>query len=505
MTTPTPAVHNTDEVHTPTPTVHTAAVYTLPTADRHPVMHSDAEIPGQEVHNSNTGPGGAAESVHTTPAAPAQNVSADVHSGQPDETDPAPADEATNEPRRRSTRMEADAAALAAMVPDKGRQIRFACGALENPRPAQVQRWLAERGVIDISATYIARVVKAWNAEPGPQRAETARPARVHTRTAPTTPAHTAEDVHMGEHSTDTAAAPVVHTRAERLPVPALDGNSDPVHTGTDVHTARTDEQAPDLAARVAAAQARLKYDRDAALFDALSEDEIAAERALAEREREIDRQIRQAAAEAKLRRLERERKDIEAEAREEARDGRWHRRAVAKRRRLASPDARLAVLYRRSELIARALVAVVVIGMIWSGVNVQSNLVPSGDMTEPLFWLSFGLEAMISVPLIAIMLTTTDASREGREQQRGKVVAAELALLALTVTLNTGPHLLDGDFGKAAEFAIAPVMVGVVIWVHSWASARYADMILHATPADERPSGSLNGPQSDEAPARLR
>jgi hypothetical protein len=465
-------------------------------------MHSDAETTGEGVHNPDTGSGDTAETVHTTPAASAQNVSADVHSGEPD---PAAAEESGAGPRRRSTRADADAAALAAMVPDKGRQIRFACGALENPRPAQVQRWLAERGVIDISATYIARVVKAWNAEPGPQRAETARPARVHTRTAPTTPVDTAEDVHMGEHSTDTAAAPVVHTRAGRLPVPALDGNSDPVHTGTDVHTARTDEQAPELAARVAAAQARLKYDRTPALFDALSEEEIAAERALAEREREIDRQIRQATAEAKLRRLERERKDIEAEAREESRDGRWHRRAVAKRRRLASPDARLAVLYRRSELIARALVAVVVIGMIWSGVNVQSNLVPSGDMTEPLFWLSFGLEAMISVPLIAIMLTTTDASREGREQQRGKVVAAELALLALTVTLNTGPHLLDGAYGKAAEFAIAPVMVGVVIWVHSWASARYADMILHATPADERPSGSLNGPQSDEEPARVR
>lgn len=480
MTTTEPTVHNPDDVHTTTPGVHTAAVYTLPTADRHPVMHSDTEFPGEDVHNSSTALAEAAEDVHNTPAERAQ----DVHS---DETAPAPAEESDATPRRRAARADADAAALAAMAGDKGRQIRFACGALENPRPAQVRHWLADRGVTDISPTYIARVVKDWTAEPGPHRAETARPARVHTRTTPTAPADTTEDMHMGVHSIDTAAAPVVHTSADHRPERALDGHSAGVHTGTDVYS---DERAAGLAAQVAEAQARLRYDRNEALREALSDDEIEAERALAVREREIDRQIRQATAEAKLRRLERERKDREAEAREEARDGRWHRRAVAKRRRLASPDARLAMLYRRSELIGRALLVTVIIGMIWSGFNVQANLVPDGDMSNPLYWLSFGLEAMISVPLIAIMLTTTDASREGREQQRGRVIAAELALLALTITLNTGTHLGAGDYGMAAKFGIAPVMVGVMIWVHSWVSERYSDMILHATP-DEQPSAT--------------
>ncbi|MBF6358444.1 hypothetical protein IU449_28515 [Nocardia higoensis] len=494
MTTTEPTVHNTvhntDDVHTTTPGVHTAAVYTLPTADRHPVMHSDTENLGEGVHNSNTAPAEPAEDVHNTAAERAQDVHSDAHSA---ETAPAPAEESDATPRRRPARTDADAAALAAMAPDKGRQIRFACGALENPRPAQVRHWLADRGVTDISPTYIARVVKDWNAEPGPHRAETARPARVHTRTTPTTPADTTEDMHMGVHSIDTAAAPVVHTPADHRPERALDEHSAGVHTGTGVHSdsgpaVHTDE-APELAAQVAKARARLKYDRDAALFEALSAEEIDAERALAEREREIDRQIRQASAEAKLRRLERERKDIEAEARAESRDGRWHRRAVAKRRRLASPDARLTMLYRRSELIGRALLVAVVIGMIWSGYNVQSNLVPDDDLSNPLYWLSYGLEAMISIPLIAIMLTITDASREGREVKRARATAAELALLALTITLNTGPHLGAGDYGTAAKFAIAPVMVGVMVWVHSWSSEHYADMILHATPADERPS----------------
>ncbi|MEV0361008.1 hypothetical protein AB0H71_33605 [Nocardia sp. NPDC050697] len=478
-------------------------MYTLPTAAVHSGVHSGDVHSGEGVHPGEPADAPDSAGDHSAPAPGTPDAHSGVHSGaRAAEPGSAPgAGAPAGEPaavRRATASAETDAAALAALG-DKARQIRFACVSVPNPTPAAVGRWLAERGVTDISRTHLYNTVKTWNAE------HAGRP-----RPEPFTPsisaAEPAEDVHMVDHSVTTAPAPAVHTRAERLPVPAADVHPAPVDTPaavrTDVHpepgtgtpadsaglALPTDEETAELAQRVARARGRLAYQGDRALLEALSEEEIAADRALAERERAAERQIRQATIDAKLRRLERERKDIEAEAREESSSARWHRRAVAKRRRLASPDARLAVLYRRSELIARALVAVVVIGMIWSGVNVQRNLVPSGDMSEPLFWLSFGLEAMISVPLIAIMLTTTDAGRENTEQQRGKVIAAELALLALTITLNTGPHIAAGDLGRAAEFAIAPVMVGVVIWVHSWASGRYSEMILGATPADERP-----------------
>lgn len=232
------------------------------------------------------------------------------------------------------------------------------------------------------------------------------------------------------------------------------------------------------LAQRVATARGKLPLQHDAALLDVLSDKEIEAERELAEWLRAQRRKQRRRAVQDELAAEKRDRRTSASLRRTDEADARWHRRALAARRRVASQDARLATLYRRAEWSSRALIAVVVLGMIWAGVNVQHNLVPSGDMTDPLYWLSYGIEAMISIPIITIMVAATTAARWGRELQRGKVIFFETALLGTTIALNAGPHLTAGDFGRAAEYAIAPVMVGVVIWLHAWVSARYALLI---------------------------
>ncbi|MEV0762904.1 hypothetical protein [Nocardia sp. NPDC050435] len=118
--------------------------------------------------------------------------------------------------------------------------------------------------------------------------------------------------------------------------------------------------------------------------------------------------------------------------------------------------------------------------------------------MTDPLYWLSYGIEAMISIPIITIMVVATTAARWGRELPRGKVVFFETALLGTTIGLNAGPHLSAGHWGKAAEFSIAPVMVGVVIWLHAWVSARYAQLIDSVSTAEE------NSPDHREPPVEV-
>ncbi|MFD8246088.1 hypothetical protein [Nocardia sp. NPDC059691] len=242
------------------------------------------------------------------------------------------------------------------------------------------------------------------------------------------------------------------------------------------------------LAQQVETARGKLPLQLDPALLEVLSEREIAAERELAEWIRARRREQRRRAIEAELATERRDRKSSAALRRSEEADARWHRRALAARRRASSQDARLAQLYRRAEWSSRALIAVVVLGMVWAGVNVQHNLVPSGDMADPLYWLSYGIEAMISIPIITIMVAATTAARWGRELARGKVIFFEAALLGTTVALNTGPHLAAGDLGRAAEYAIAPVMVGVVIWLHAWVSARYAVLIDGAPVIDPDP-----------------
>ncbi|MGQ4597181.1 hypothetical protein [Nocardia sp. R6R-6] len=240
------------------------------------------------------------------------------------------------------------------------------------------------------------------------------------------------------------------------------------------------------LAQQVETARGKLPLQYDPALLDVLSEGEIAAERELAEWIRAQRRKQRRGEIEAELAAQRRDRKSAAALRRADEADARWHRRALAARRRVSSEDARLAQLYRRAEWSSRVLIAVVVLGMVWAGVNVQHNLVPSGDMSDPLYWLSYGIEAMISIPIITIMVAATTAARWGRELARGKVIFFEAALLGTTVALNTGPHLAAGDFGRAAEYAIAPVMVGVVIWLHAWVSARYA-VLIDGAPVLER------------------
>ncbi|MGQ4618143.1 hypothetical protein [Nocardia sp. R7R-8] len=242
------------------------------------------------------------------------------------------------------------------------------------------------------------------------------------------------------------------------------------------------------LAQQVETARGKLPLQLDPALLEVLSEREIAAERELAEWIRARRREQRRQAIEAELATERRDRKSAAALRRSEEADARWHLRALAARRRASSQDARLAQLYRRAEWSSRALIAVVVLGMVWAGVNVQHNLVPSGDMADPLYWLSYGIEAMISIPIITIMVAATTAARWGRELARGKVIVFEAALLGTTVALNTGPHLAAGDLGRAAEYAIAPVMVGVVIWLHAWVSARYAVLIDGAPVIDPDP-----------------
>lgn len=240
------------------------------------------------------------------------------------------------------------------------------------------------------------------------------------------------------------------------------------------------------LAQQVETARGKLPLQLDPALLQVLSEREISAERELAEWIRAQRRKQRRLEIEEELAAQRRDRKSAAALRRSEEADARWHRRALAARRRVSSEDARLAQLYRRAEWSSRALIAVVVLGMVWAGVNVQHNLVPSGDMSDPLYWLSYGIEAMISIPIITIMVAATTAARWGRELARGKVILFEAALLGTTVALNTGPHLAAGDLGRAAEYAIAPVMVGVVIWLHAWVSARYA-VLIDGAPVIER------------------
>ncbi len=265
------------------------------------------------------------------------------------------------------------------------------------------------------------------------------------------------------------------------------------------------DDDVVALAARVEANRRRIAIQADPALTDALSERELRAERELAERIRSYERDERWKAIEAASAKADRLRDTNAALDRAEMADVMLARKAIAAQRRASDPRARLASLYRHRAWSLRALAGVVVAGMLWSAVNVQQNIAPGGP-SDPLYWASFGLEAMISVCLIIIMVGTSRVAEWGVVGNRNQVLIAELSLLSLTIALNTYPHVSEGDWYDAAVHGVAPVMIGVALMIHNAASARYSTAITRASmeiPDDpDAPLGAdLSPARADESP----
>ncbi|BAW06868.1 hypothetical protein [Nocardia seriolae] len=241
------------------------------------------------------------------------------------------------------------------------------------------------------------------------------------------------------------------------------------------------EDEVSQLAQRVEKARGRLAYQYDPALTDALSETELVAERDLAERIREQERAQRWKQAEAAANAADRARQTTEEIEKADIRDLLLARKAIAAQRRESSPHAKLASLYKHRAWSQRALAGVVAAGMLWSAVNVQHNIAPGGA-SDPLYWFSYLLEGMISVCLVIIMIGTNKVAEWGVIDSRKQVVVAEIALLSLTVILNTYPYLKQGSWYDVAVHTIAPVMIGVALLIHNAAAGRYGLAIVRAT-----------------------
>jgi len=241
------------------------------------------------------------------------------------------------------------------------------------------------------------------------------------------------------------------------------------------------EDEVTQLAAQVERARGRLAYQFDPALTEVLSQDELHAERDLAERIRDQDRGQRWKEVQASASASDRARQTTEEIEKADMRDLLLARKAIAAQRRESSPHAKLASLYRHRSWSLRALAAVVAAGMLWSAVNVQQNIAPGG-VSDPLFWFSYLLEGMISACLIIIMIGTNKVAEWGVIDNRRQVAIAEIALLGLTVSLNTYPYVRTGSWYDAAVHAVAPVMIGVALLIHDAVSSRYGMAIARAT-----------------------
>lgn len=248
-----------------------------------------------------------------------------------------------------------------------------------------------------------------------------------------------------------------------------------------------------DLGVRVEAARTRIAVQFDPALTDALSDEELAAERrdveAIRRRERSQRRRVAKATIKAKERRAltalraDAEHDRVQAEiAATELRDQLRATRALADHQRSTSQHAQVADLYAHRNRSALAIGTVVVGAMLISATNVQHNLAPNTTMADPGWWTAYFIEALVSVCLIVLMVGTPKAEQWGITEGKGKIIAAEGLLFTLTVLLNTFPYIGTLDLAGFGTHVVAPTMIGVAILIHHAMSQRYGRALEKAT-----------------------
>lgn len=243
---------------------------------------------------------------------------------------------------------------------------------------------------------------------------------------------------------------------------------------------------AGELTDRVQKARDRVAHQYDPALLEALSESELAQERELAELVRAHQRNEQRARIHAAADAADRVRVTAASLADREAADLLRAAQAVGEQRHSSSPHAKVARLHRRKPRVLALFAGVVGFSMLFSAVTVQQNIAPGMDTANPMFWLSYGLEALISAVLVGLMISTADTSEYdvlSKEKLR-QVYLVEAALLLTSIGLNTFPYIRAGDLAGFGVHVIAPVMIGVALISHRLVAERYGRAIEQATAA---------------------
>ncbi|MEU7633176.1 hypothetical protein AB0C34_24895 [Nocardia sp. NPDC049220] len=235
---------------------------------------------------------------------------------------------------------------------------------------------------------------------------------------------------------------------------------------------------------RVQIAHERLAHQDDPALLEALSQRELAAARELAELVRDHERNEQRARIQAAADAAARVRHTAAELAEREAADLLRAAQAIGEQRHSSSPHAKVARLHQRKPRVLGLLTGVVAFSMLFSAVTVQQNIAPTGGMTNPMWWLSYGLEALISAVLVALMLSTGDTAEWGVIDRLWQVYTVEGVLLTASIALNTFPYVKAGAVSGIGIHAIAPIMIGVALVTHRLVAERYGRAIEQATAA---------------------
>lgn len=246
-------------------------------------------------------------------------------------------------------------------------------------------------------------------------------------------------------------------------------------------------DEAPERAAvnpwveRARAAEEAMAYGDNRALIEFKDLSEVDADHALMQLERQKDREFQQWQINRSLNarkwqaRFDGVRQWLNARAarRDESAadsDARWHVKANRTRKRMTSIDARIASQIRSATIWSNVLIALMVLGMAYTGFTVQRQFVPSGDTSDPRWWLALGLEAMCSVALMALMRFDARASLAGVKRGGWQAFGAwvvKVLLLVGSLLAAAGPAIVARHGQEIVANGWAPLLVAAVLLIH--------------------------------------
>lgn len=232
--------------------------------------------------------------------------------------------------------------------------------------------------------------------------------------------------------------------------------------------------------------------------------DEIDAERQVAKDHRAELLRMQKKHNAAEIRRQEKE-LDLDEDLTDQARrDQRDARRAKDQLNRLSSPVSYLASQVRAKRA-ALALAAVPsVVGVVVGAVNVGDSITRLvGDVSVLLSGLAYGVEPLVTLPLISILLyqaaDTAQAESSWSEFRKARFFGIKTTLLAGSMVANGLPHMLLGEPATAALWMAVPVMIVVSLVLMPNLASAFNDRIAAAKTEAElsTPAGSLTGEQT--------
>src|SRR5699024_271324 len=104
-------------------------------------------------------------------------------------------------------------------------------------------------------------------------------------------------------------------------------------------------------------------------------------------------------------------------------------------------------------------------------------------------FWVSYGVEALVSGCLIVLLMTsaTLQAWGYGQARHRRSGYTLEAGLVLVSLGLNIGTPLSHGQLRLALEYSVAPLMAGALVWTDPCATAARSRARAEQAGADMR------------------